>query len=283
MPRPAARALVLAVLAALASGSSPAQEPCCEVVLPRPFDAHPPADYVRLLHPDFDPATARLGPNLVDDEGRPLGGQLYDAKAWKAEGEPRLVVLVETYGLEDGRRPEYGAAVYRVDLLLAEDGPRGPRLLASLPHAATHTGHGAVDLDLAPYRLRRDATAVGLRGSSLHQGFLGAELQLFLREGTTFLRVFERLVEQDSTGASGDALEGDLDAAGMREAYGGFDDVLAARRKAILRVVPAGGIWNELEVVEQVRERSRDGRLRKDTVRERWAWDEAARAYRRSR
>ena len=79
---------------------------------------------LRLLYPRFDPRQGTLGPGLRSEQGNPLGGQLYDAKIWKAEGEAKLVMMVESYGLEEGKRPEYGAAGYTVDLALVEKTPQ---------------------------------------------------------------------------------------------------------------------------------------------------------------
>jgi hypothetical protein len=273
--------LVLVMLGLLVTSAIPpaaAQDYCCDVTVPPPFDRHAPAAYVRLLYPRFDPATGHLG---VLEDKQPLGGQLYDAKTWTADGAKRLVVLVENYVLEEGKRPEYGGYLYAVDLALVEDGPAGPRLVASLRDAGDHSGHGGAELDLAPYRFDARQTAVGIRTDSMHMGFEGTRLTLFLREGAAFRKVFDRLVDEDSSAASGDALEGDLTPEQMRELYESGPDILARRAKAVISVVPATP-QNDLQVVERVTERLKDGRLRRATVKETWRWNAAAREYRKS-
>jgi hypothetical protein len=255
-----------------------AQGDCCIVTIPEPFDKYTDVKFIRQIYPDFDAKTCLLGKGIIDSEGNPLGGQLYDAKIWKGEGEPKLLIMIETYTPENGQRPDYGAATYGIDLALFDKVKDELTLLAKLQNADTHSGHSSIEFDLAPYKVKPDLVAVGLRSSYQHMGIFASTLKLFLRSDKTFHPVFERNMEENTWAITGDTLEGDLSVEQMKEVYQ-FTKEMAYTKKATLQVVPGKGDYNHFKITENQIERQKKGTLAKKSITETWIWDAGKRAY----
>jgi hypothetical protein len=252
---------------------------CCDVQVPEPFQSVEPAAFIRALYPGYDPQTRLLGNGIVGKDGKPLGGQLYDAALWKGVAEPRLLALVESYAAEDnGARPGYGAAAYGLDLAAFDLEGGAPKLVAKLQNADTHSGHSDMAFDQAPYRVTPEIRAFGLRETYLHMGHRTERLKLFMQEGATFRPIFERVMYDSLKDAYTDPLEGDLDAQKMKEIYED-NETYSFNRQAVLAVVPGQGGANDFKVTEKTVERQADGKLVKGSVAEIWSWDPQAKVY----
>ena len=252
---------------------------CCDVQLPEPFNTVEPAELVRALYPGYDSESRLLGKAAVDKDGNPLAGQVYDAALWKGSTDPRLLVLVETYTPEaDGSRPAYGAASYGLDLAAFAQDDGKLHCIAKLQAADTHSGHSDLTFDQAPYRVDSTTRAFGLRETYLHMGHRVERLKLFVQDGATFQPIFERPMLDSLLDAYTDPLEGDLDAAKMKEIYEG-SETLSYANEAVLAVVPGQNGENSFRITEKRRERRADGTLTKETVTELWAWDGTSRHY----
>lgn len=271
----------LFALAGAALAQSTDESGCCEVVLPDPFRGIDEAVLIRALYPAYDPRTRLLGADVVGEEGQALGGNLYAAVLEKGTAEPVLLVLIETWApMEDGTRPDFGAAGYGLDLAAFTLADGAPVLLAQAKNASGHSGHSAVDFDLAAYRVDAARRAFGLRSTYMHMGALNERLVLFLREGSGFAPIFERDMLESNQDMTGDELAGPLDAAAMAELYEFFPEQLAFRAQAVLQVQPGkAGAPNLFKVVERRVERRDDGGLDKRTLTEFWRWDETAGTY----
>lgn len=182
--------------------------------LPAPFQRFNDQSLLTLLH--RDDATAPV---------------VRETRLWKGEGAPRLLALLEK---GSGR---YELAQFALD---------GDRIVLN----ATYEDRGPWDdthgLDLAPYRLTRDRTAIGVKYQRMVTGGTAVVLVLYLRSGSTFEPVFTRIVRSS-------AMDSDDESS------------------AVIQVVSGKQEYRDLRVIE-----TGNG----GTVRERWTWDNAAKAYR---
>lgn len=263
----------------LYSISAVAAQDSDEVKIPAPFDKYTDVELLRQLYPDYDPRTRLLGKGIVDDEGRQLGGELYGAKIWKGEGRAKLLVMVETYTPEKGKRPDYGAAAYGIDVALFDIKRGRLTLAAKLRNASSHTGHSWVNFDLAPYGVKRGLVALGLRWGYSHMGEEKSALSLFIRSGTIFRLIFEREMDASWWGG-GDELKANLSVMEMKEIYQlGETETMAYKREAVLQVVPGKGEYNNFKISERGVERQNDGTLLRKTITEIWSWDSTKQVY----
>jgi hypothetical protein len=155
-----------------------------------------------------------------------------ETRLWKGAGAPRLLALLENAG---GRYE------------LAEFGLDDERIVLHARHEDRGRWDDTHGLDLAPYRLTQDRTAIGVRYQRMVTGGTAVVLVLYLRAGSTFEPVFTRIVRSS-------AMDSD-------------DETWA-----VIQVVPGKQEYRDLRVVET------GGGA---TVRELWRWDAAARAYRK--
>ncbi|HKI01028.1 MAG TPA: hypothetical protein VKK31_03525 [Thermoanaerobaculia bacterium] len=161
------------------------------------------------VFPSYSAATNRQS-EFTNREGKPALVKVVDAKPWKAGGKRYLVAFVEIVdddssfdslcgncmdsGLLAVLKEEKGklALVARQEAgtqakAPAEDEASGPS------EAVFFSGHDQVSLDLAPYRLTRDETLIGVRIEHMWLPALRWEthLQLFRIVGGTLTPVFE--------------------------------------------------------------------------------------------
>jgi hypothetical protein len=136
----------------------------------------------------------------------------------------------------------------------------------------------SVAFDLAPYRVKSDLMALGLRSNYLQMGFMASPLTLFIRSGTTFRCIFQRAVAESTEEATGDTLEDRLSPEHMWQIYRDSDR-LGFRKKAVLRVVLGKSEYHQFKIVEQQAERQKNGTLLEGSVVEMWSWAPAAQLY----
>jgi hypothetical protein len=181
--------------------------------LPAPFQRFSHLSLLNLLH--------------ADAAARPV---VRETRVWKGEGAPRLLALLEN-----------GSGRYE----LAQFALEGDQIVLNARYEDRGRWDDTHGLDLAPYRLTRDRTAIGVRYQRMVTGGTAVVLVLYLRSGSTFEPVFTRIVRSS-------AMDSDDESS------------------AVIQVVPGKQEYRDLRVLE-----TGTGA----TVRERWTWDVAARKY----
>ena len=178
---------------------------------PPPFTRFSDTDVLRQVFPTYDHKIGRQF-EFLNQEQYPARAKVLEAKPWTAGGKKYLVVFAliaaddtaydnlcgncATYGLLAVLREERG----RLSLVARQEA--GPYLHASNPEdgelsgpteALWFSGHDSVSLDLAPYRLTRDETLIGVRTEHMWLPAMDWEthLQLFRIVGSTLKPAFE--------------------------------------------------------------------------------------------
>jgi len=183
---------------------------------PPPFTRFSDADVLRQVFPTYDHKIGRQF-EFLNQERYPALVKVLEAKPWTVGGKKYLVVFTliaaddtaydslcggcMTYGLLAVLREEKG----RLSLVARQEA--GPYRRASKSEdgelsgpteALWFTGHQVVSLDLAPYRLTRGETLIGVRIEHSWQGIWGTRINLFRIVGRTLKPIFEGfVVERD--------------------------------------------------------------------------------------
>lgn len=156
------------VLALFQGAPAAAATPAEPEGLPAPFQDVSEEDIQEAVHP-----------------GQAKPDEISEARLWKGEGTPRLLVLF-------GRTE---ASTYEVALLGLEKGA----LTVVARYVETVRWDDAKGFDLAPYRVTKDRTAFGVKYQRNMSGATGDFVKLYLRSGTTFRPIFEHVIYYSAT------------------------------------------------------------------------------------
>lgn len=207
----------LFALALAAPGAGGAKAKPAEA--PGPFDPFGDDDIQQVVHP-----------------GQAKPAAVMETSLWKGEGTPRLLVRFD----RQPKSEQSWESTYEIAML----GLEKDALTLLARYVETDHWDDCHGFDLAPYRVTKDRTAIGVKYQRGMGQRTGVFLKLYLRTGATFQPIFEEAVESVSNDGEGDTA------------------------LATIQMAPGPGEYRDLVVVSD------------HNRRQRWTWDAAAQAYR---
>jgi len=175
---------------------------------------------LQAIFADYNHRTGRAA-SILNDENKPALVRLSQAKLWRVDGQPNLVVLVELAGSDSQFDAEDGlcggCVAYAMVAVVKSDGDRLELMAKQRSPASAvingdepandskkipynpfdpvmFSGHDELSLDLAPFRLNSKEMLIGLRDTHDWMGDYQTILNLYRIEGTNLREVFNSTV-----------------------------------------------------------------------------------------